>query len=76
MARIITVTPNPVRDYAVDADAVEANRKIRCKNTETHAAKTRKRIRVAAGSMSRAQQAVLGQRPSPSSLLAVLPAKP
>ena len=36
MARIITVTPNPVRDYAVDADAVEANRKIRCKNPETH----------------------------------------
>lgn len=36
MPRIITLTPNPVRDYAVDADAVEPNRKTRCKNPETH----------------------------------------
>ncbi|MEO1240554.1 MAG: 1-phosphofructokinase family hexose kinase [Pseudomonadota bacterium] len=36
MPRIITLTPNPVRDYAVDADAVEPNRKTRCRNPETH----------------------------------------
>lgn len=36
MPRIITLTPNPVRDYAVEADFVEPNRKIRCKNPQTH----------------------------------------
>lgn len=36
MARIITLTPNPVRDYAVDAAFVAPNRKIRCKNPVTH----------------------------------------
>lgn len=36
MTRIITLTPNPVRDYASDADFVEPNRKIRCKNPVTH----------------------------------------
>ncbi|MHA7873589.1 MAG: 1-phosphofructokinase family hexose kinase, partial [Hyphococcus sp.] len=34
--RIITLTPNPVRDYAADADFVEPNRKIRCSNAQTH----------------------------------------
>ncbi len=36
MTRIITLTPNPVRDYASDADFVEPNRKIRCKDPITH----------------------------------------
>ena len=36
MTRIITLTPNPVRDYAVEADFVKPNRKIRCRNPQTH----------------------------------------
>ena len=36
MVKIITLTPNPVRDYAVDAAFVAPNRKIRCKNPVTH----------------------------------------
>lgn len=36
MARIITITPNPTYDFAVDAPFVEANRKLRCVNPESH----------------------------------------
>jgi len=36
MARIITLTPNPTYDFAVEADFVEANRKLRCKNAQSH----------------------------------------
>ena len=36
MPRIITVTPNPTFDFAVDADFVEPNRKLRCKNPSSH----------------------------------------
>ncbi len=36
MARIITLTPNPTYDFAVDADFVEPNRKLRCKNAQSH----------------------------------------
>lgn len=36
MSRIITLTPNPTYDFAVDADFVEPNRKLRCKNPEVH----------------------------------------
>jgi len=36
MPRIITLTPNPTYDFAVDADFVEPNRKLRCKNPQTH----------------------------------------
>ncbi len=35
MARIITLTPNPTYDFAVEVDFVEANRKLRCKNPDT-----------------------------------------
>ena len=36
MTRIITLTPNPALDYAVTADFVEANRKIRCRDPQMH----------------------------------------
>jgi 6-phosphofructokinase 2 len=36
MPRIITLTPNPTFDFAVDADFVEPNRKLRCKNPASH----------------------------------------
>ncbi|NNE42243.1 MAG: 1-phosphofructokinase family hexose kinase [Marinicaulis sp.] len=36
MPRIVTLTPNPTFDFAVDADFVEANRKLRCKNPQSH----------------------------------------
>lgn len=36
MPRIITLTPNPTYDFAVDADFVESNRKLRCKNPQVH----------------------------------------
>lgn len=36
MARLITITPNPTYDFAVDADFVEPNRKLRCKNAQSH----------------------------------------
>ncbi len=36
MPRIITLTPNPTYDFAVDADFVEPNRKLRCKNPKSH----------------------------------------
>lgn len=36
MPKIITVTPNPTFDFAVDADFVEANRKLRCKDPQSH----------------------------------------
>ena len=36
MSRIITLTPNPTYDFAVDAPFVEANRKLRCKNPQVH----------------------------------------
>lgn len=36
MARIITLTPNPTYDFAVDADFVKPNRKLRCKNPASH----------------------------------------
>lgn len=36
MTRIITLTPNPALDYAVEADFVKPNRKIRCKNPQMH----------------------------------------
>jgi 6-phosphofructokinase 2 len=36
MTRIITITPNPTYDFAVDAPFVEANRKLRCVNPESH----------------------------------------
>ncbi len=36
MPRIITITPNPTYDFAVDADFVEPNRKLRCKNAQSH----------------------------------------
>lgn len=36
MARIITITPNPTYDFAVDADFVKPNRKLRCKNPVSH----------------------------------------
>ena len=36
MPRIITLTPNPALDYAVHADFVEPNRKIRCRDPQTH----------------------------------------
>lgn len=32
LPRIITITPNPTYDFAVDADFVAPNRKLRCKN--------------------------------------------
>jgi 6-phosphofructokinase 2 len=36
MPRIITLTPNPTYDFAVDAPKVEPNRKLRCINPESH----------------------------------------
>ncbi|WDI30819.1 1-phosphofructokinase family hexose kinase [Hyphococcus flavus] len=36
MARIITLTPNPALDYAVHADFVEPNRKLRCREPQMH----------------------------------------
>lgn len=36
MSRIITLTPNPTYDFAVDAPRVEPNRKLRCVNPESH----------------------------------------
>ncbi|MEZ5921772.1 MAG: hexose kinase [Parvularculaceae bacterium] len=36
MPRIITITPNPTYDYSVEADFVEPNRKLRCRNPERH----------------------------------------
>lgn len=36
MPRIITLTPNPALDYAVEADFVEPNRKLRCRDPQTH----------------------------------------
>lgn len=36
MARIITITPNPTYDFAVDAPKIEPNRKLRCINPESH----------------------------------------
>ncbi len=36
MPRIITLTPNPTYDFAVDANFVEPNRKLRCKNAQSH----------------------------------------
>jgi 6-phosphofructokinase 2 len=36
MSRIITLTPNPTYDFAVDAPKVEPNRKLRCVNPESH----------------------------------------
>ena len=36
MPRIITLTPNPTYDFAVDAPKVEPNRKLRCVNPESH----------------------------------------
>ena len=36
MPRIITLTPNPTYDFAVDADFVEPNRKLRCHSAKSH----------------------------------------
>jgi len=36
MTRIITLTPNPALDYAVHADFVTPNRKLRCRDPQTH----------------------------------------
>ncbi|WP_375203795.1 1-phosphofructokinase family hexose kinase [Hyphococcus sp.] len=36
MTRIITLTPNPALDYAVTADFVEPNRKLRCRDPQMH----------------------------------------
>lgn len=36
MPRVITLTPNPTYDFAVDAPRVEPNRKLRCVNPESH----------------------------------------
>lgn len=36
MPRLITLTPNPTYDFAVDAPKVEPNRKLRCINPESH----------------------------------------
>lgn len=36
MPRIVTLTPNPTYDFAVDAPKVEPNRKLRCLNPESH----------------------------------------
>ncbi len=36
MARIITLTPNPALDYAVHAEFVEPNRKLRCRDPQMH----------------------------------------
>ncbi|MGD9799312.1 MAG: 1-phosphofructokinase family hexose kinase [Parvularculaceae bacterium] len=36
MPRIITITPNPTYDFAVDAPKIEPNRKLRCVNPESH----------------------------------------
>lgn len=36
MPRIITLTPNPTFDFAVDADFVAPNRKLRCRNPASH----------------------------------------
>lgn len=36
MTRIITLTPNPALDYAVEADFVTPNRKIRCRKPQMH----------------------------------------
>lgn len=36
MPRIITLTPNPALDYAVHADFVDPNRKLRCRDPQTH----------------------------------------
>ena len=36
MTRIITLTPNPALDYAVSADFVEPNRKLRCHDPQMH----------------------------------------
>lgn len=36
MPRIITLTPNPTYDFAVDADFVVPNRKLRCRNPQSH----------------------------------------
>lgn len=37
MPRILTLTPNPTCDFAVEADFVEPNRKLRCKSPDRHA---------------------------------------
>ncbi|WP_428409605.1 1-phosphofructokinase family hexose kinase [Hyphococcus sp.] len=36
MTRIITLTPNPALDYAVTAEFVEPNRKLRCRDPKMH----------------------------------------
>lgn len=36
MPRIITITPNPTYDFAVDADFVAPDRKLRCKDPQSH----------------------------------------
>jgi 6-phosphofructokinase 2 len=36
MTRLITLTPNPTYDFAVDADFVAPNRKLRCRNPKVH----------------------------------------
>lgn len=36
MPRLITLTPNPTYDFAVDADFVAPNRKLRCRNPTSH----------------------------------------
>ena len=36
MTRIITLTPNPALDYAVSAEFVEPNRKLRCHDPQMH----------------------------------------
>lgn len=36
MTRIITLTPNPALDYAVSAEFVEPNRKLRCRDPQMH----------------------------------------
>jgi len=36
MPRIVTLTPNPTYDFALDAPKVEPNRKLRCVNPESH----------------------------------------
>lgn len=35
MARIVTLTPNPALDYAVEAEKIEPNRKLRCQRPRT-----------------------------------------
>ncbi len=36
MARIITLTPNPALDYALETEKAEPNRKLLCENASTH----------------------------------------